>query len=74
MEMFSMGDRSKSKYKFGGKKVCEADEIREYFINPKIGNEAFGKCVNLVWISEIFHASLVKIYCQKLFQSTMFQC
>ena len=31
MEMFSMGERSKSKYKFGGTKVCDADEVIEYF-------------------------------------------
>ena len=42
MEMFSMGERSKSKDKFGGTKVCEAEEVREYFINPKIENEVFG--------------------------------
>ena len=35
METFSMGRRSKSKHKFGGMKVCEADEVREYFINPE---------------------------------------
>ena len=34
MEKFSMDERSKSKLKFGGTKVCEADEVREYFINP----------------------------------------
>ena len=64
MEMFNMGERSKSKRKFGWTKVCETDEVRQYFINPKIENEVFGKCVNLVRISEIFHASLVKIYRQ----------
>ena len=46
-------------------KVCEADELREYFINPKIENEALGQYGNLVWISEKNHASLAKIYCQK---------
>ena len=35
METFSMGGRSKSKHKFGSMKVCEADEVIEYFINPK---------------------------------------
>ena len=41
MEMFSIGEWSKSKHKFGGTKVCEAKEIRKYFINPKIENEVF---------------------------------
>ena len=35
METFSMGGRSKSKHKFGGIKVCEADEVSEYFINSE---------------------------------------
>ena len=42
MEMFSTGEKSKSKSKFGGKKACEGDEVTEYFINPKTGNETFG--------------------------------
>ena len=41
MEIFSMIERSKSKRKFG-LKICEADEVREYFINPKTENEPFG--------------------------------
>ena len=41
--MFSMDQRSKSKqHNLGGMRVCEADELREYFINPKIENEALG--------------------------------
>ena len=62
-----MGGRSKSKHKFAGIKVYEADEVREYFINPEIESEALDQCGNLAWISERFHASLVKIYCQKQF-------
>ena len=34
MEMLNTRERSKSKHKFGGTKVCEAEEEREYFINP----------------------------------------
>ena len=37
-----------------------AEEVRKYFISPKTGNEVFGQGVNLVWISELFRASLVK--------------
>ena len=37
-----MGGRSKNKHKFGGTKVCEAEKVREYFINPKTENELFG--------------------------------
>ena len=42
MEIFSMGGRSKSKHKFSGIKVCEADEVREYFINLENESEALG--------------------------------
>ena len=31
-----IGGRSKSKHKFDGMKICEADEVTEYFINPEI--------------------------------------
>ena len=41
VEMFSMGEQSKSKHKFGGTKVCEADEVKGYFINPKTENKNF---------------------------------
>ena len=63
--MFSMGEQNKNKCKFGGMNHCEADEVREYFTNSKLENESFGQCVNLVWISDTFNATLVKIYCQK---------
>ena len=42
MEILSMGERSKSKHKLGGMKVCEADKVREYFINPETENEILG--------------------------------
>ena len=42
MEMLSMGERSKSKHKLCANKVCEADIVKEYFINPKTEYEALG--------------------------------
>ena len=30
------------KKKFSEMKLCEADEVREYFINPEMENVAFG--------------------------------
>ena len=36
MEMFSKQERRKSNYKFGGTKVSKAEEVRKYFVNPKI--------------------------------------
>ena len=41
MEMFSTEERSKSKRKFGGTKVCEADKVREFIRNPRVENEVF---------------------------------
>ena len=32
----------RGKRKFGGVKVCKAEQIRKYVVNPKIGNEVFG--------------------------------
>ena len=40
--MFSKREGLKSKHKFGGAKVCKVEEVRKYFVNPKIENEAFG--------------------------------
>ena len=40
--MFSMQERRKSKRKFGETKVCKAEEVRKYFINPKSDNNVFG--------------------------------
>ena len=38
LEMFSVQERHKSKYKFGGTKVCKAEEVRKSFLNLKIGS------------------------------------
>ena len=40
--MFSKQERRKSKYKFGGTKVCKAEGVRKCFVNPKIENGVFG--------------------------------
>ena len=48
--MFSMGERSERNGTewFDGTKVCEAEEVIEYFISPKIEYKIFGWCVNYV--------------------------
>ena len=38
----SMRGKCKSKHKFGEAKVCKAEPVRKYFVNPKIENEVFG--------------------------------
>ena len=38
----SMREKCKSKHKFGRAKVCKAEQVRKYFVNPKIENEVFG--------------------------------
>ena len=43
-----MRERRKGKHKFGGTKVCKAVEVKKYFVNFKIQNEVFGKCVNYI--------------------------
>ena len=37
-----MREKCKSKHKFGGAKVCEAEQVKKYFVNPKTENEVFG--------------------------------
>ena len=37
-----MREKRKNKHNFGGAKVCEAMQVRKYFVNPKIENEVFG--------------------------------
>ena len=46
LEMFSEQERGKSKNKVGGTEVCKAEEVRKYFVNPKI--EGFPLCVNYI--------------------------
>ena len=41
LKIFSIRERRKSRHKFGGTKVCKAEEVRKYFVNPKIEIEAF---------------------------------
>ena len=58
--MFIMLERRKSKHNFGRTKVCKAEEVRTFFVNPKIENEVSVQITSfVVWISEIFHSSLV---------------
>ena len=40
-KIFSIQERRKSRHKFDGTKVCKAEEVRKYFVNPKIEIEAF---------------------------------
>ena len=37
-----MREKRKSEHKFGGAKVCKAEQGRKYFVNPNIENEIFG--------------------------------
>ena len=37
-----MQEKHKSKYKLGGAKVCKAEQVRKYFVDPKIENDVFG--------------------------------
>ena len=34
--MFNKQEIRKSKYKYGGTKVCKVEEVRKSFVNPKI--------------------------------------
>ena len=41
LKEISMQERRKSKHKFGGAKVCKAEEVRKYFVNSEIENKVF---------------------------------
>ena len=36
LKISSIRERRKSRHKFGGTKVCKAEEVRKYFVNPKV--------------------------------------
>ena len=38
----SVREKCKSKHKFSETKVCKVEQVRKYFVNPKIENEVFG--------------------------------
>ena len=62
LEMFSKQERCKSKYKFGGTKVCKA-EIRKHFVNPKM--ESFGLVCKLHYLQfgfQIYRSSHSQIF------------
>ena len=41
IEILNMREQSKTKQKICGTKVCEDEEVRKYFISPKVENEVF---------------------------------
>ena len=41
LKIFSIQERRKSRHKFGGTKVCKAEEVRKYFTNRKVLVEVF---------------------------------
>ena len=43
-----MRGKRKSKHKLGGAKVCKAEQVKKYFVNPKTENEVFGWYVNYI--------------------------
>ena len=66
MEIFGKQERRKSKYKFGGTKVCKAEEVRKCFVNHKI--ESFSLVCKLDWISDIHYVWISDIQKQSVRQ------
>ena len=60
LKIFSIRERRKSRHKFGGTKVCKVEEIRKYFVNPKIEIEVFSYIIYSL-ISKISH--VLSFYC-----------
>ena len=42
LSIFCMQELRKSKHKFGETKVCKAEQVRKYFVNPKSESKVFG--------------------------------
>ena len=64
--MFSKQERRKCKYKFGGTKVCKAEEVRKYFVNPKI--ESFWLVCKLHYLQ--FGFQIYRNSCSQMFFGT----
>ena len=45
LKIFGIRERRKSRHKFGGTNVCKAEEVRKYFLNPKIETEVFSSII-----------------------------
>ena len=41
LKIFNIRERQKSRHKCGGTKVCKTEEVKKYFVNPKIVVEVF---------------------------------
>ena len=41
LKILSIRERRKNKHKLGRTKVCKAEEVRKYFVNPKTEIEVF---------------------------------
>ena len=41
LKIFRIRESRKSRHKFGGTKVFKAEDVRKYFVNPKIKVEVF---------------------------------
>ena len=60
LKISSIRERRKSRHKFGGTKVCIAEKVRKYFVNPKTGKEVFNQYVNYIICSLDFKKCLMK--------------
>ena len=61
--MVNKQQRCKSKYKYGGTKVCKAEEVKKYFVNPKI--ESFWLACKLPYLQfgfQIYRSSRSQMF------------
>ena len=61
--MVNKQERRKSKYKYGGTKVCKAEEVKKYFVNPKI--ESFWLACKLPYLQfgfQIYRSSRSQMF------------
>ena len=68
--MFSNQKRCKIKLKFSGTKVCKAEEVRKYFVNPKI--ESFRLVCKLHYLSTVWISDIQKQLSGDVFRNRLF--
>ena len=68
--MFSNQERCKIKLKVSGTKVCKAEEVRKYFVNPKI--ESFRLVCKLHYLSAVWISDIQKQLSGDVFRNRLF--
>ena len=59
----STREKRKSKHKCGGAKVCKVEQVRKYFVNPKIKKLKFLACMLIICSLDFKNTEVVAPRC-----------